>query len=131
MIGELDIGRVIRQDVIPLTTTYVLFLLAMARHVRRRGVASPPREMARATGGGFRPLARYLAVTAAGGYLVFLGILLVFYLLLGAASLRFVVKGAVRGAGLTVLVVVLFLLLVAAYRAVEAKSMRRPEPTDG
>jgi hypothetical protein len=130
VIGELDVARVIREDVIPLTTAYVLFLVAMARHMRRGPVPSPPRVPAAARGG-LGPLARYLVVTATGGYLVFLAILLVFYVLLGAASTRFAVKGAVRGAGLAAMVVILFLLFAAAYRAVEARRQRRAEPTDG
>jgi hypothetical protein len=128
LIGELDVARVIRQDVIPLATTYVLFLLALSRQMRRRQTPSTPMVPAGAAGGGLRALARYLVVTAAGGYLVFLAILLVFYLVLGAAPSRFVLKGAVRGAGLSALVVIVFLLLAAAYRAMEGRR-RRAEPT--
>lgn len=129
MIGELDVGRLIRQDVVPLTVVYVLFLLAMARHVRA-GRRSPvpsrgprrPIEVGR--------LARHLVTTAARGYLVFLAILLLFYVALGASTPDFAAKAALRGGLLAAVAVLLFLAIASVHRRVASRPRRRREPTD-
>lgn len=129
MIGELDVGRLIRQDVVPLTVVYVLFLVAMARHLRarRRGPVAVRRPRGPVDVG---RLARHLAITAAGGYVVFLAVILLFYVVLGASTHEFAAKAAVRG-GLLAVVAVLLLLGIAAVGGAARSPRRDPgEPTD-
>ena len=107
--------------------TYVLFMVAMARYTRRlrAGTALPPRK--RDDGRpDLRALARGLLLTAAAGYGVFVVILLVFYVGLGASTWSFAVKGLLRGAALAA-VAVAVLLGAAALRW--GRGTRQAEPT--
>jgi hypothetical protein len=112
---------VMRHDVIPVASAYLVFLglLVTYRVATRRSAAGPSpgreRSRTRSSSGadpGWGDLVRYLAGTAAGGYLFFLSIVVVFYFVLGGEDPEFIRQALVEGSILAFgLVVPAFLVL--------------------
>jgi hypothetical protein len=88
---------VLRHDVIPVASAYLVFL-GMVVAYRRAGLrrVRPPSPNGRLAVT-WPDLVRYLAMTAAGGYVVFIAIVVVFYLLLGGESPQFTWHAFVEG----------------------------------
>lgn len=97
-------GEVWRRIVPPLVTTFVVFLLLVRYHLRHAEptMPTPPRFP-------WPAFIRYLAATAAGGYGMFLAIVLVFHVWLARdhAAFRSAVTG---GAALLAIVLPAFVL---------------------
>ena len=73
-----------RHDVMPVAIAYLLFLVLLATHRHTARSPKPPTlPPPRSAGPGSGGLLRYLRGTFAGGYVVFLVIVVVFYVLLG------------------------------------------------
>ena len=97
-------GEIWRRIVPPLVTTFVVFLLLVRYHVRHADPAGPaPSRPSMST------FVRYLAVTAASGYAMFLVIVLVFHAWLARdhGALRSAIAG---GAALLAIVLPAFVL---------------------
>lgn len=112
----MDWEVVLRQAVSPVLAAYLVFLALLVTHARGRVRAGRMRR--RPGGAGIDPipfdraaLARHLASTVAGGYPIFLGIILVFYLVLGDRTRSFVAEALLEGSALAVMVIPAFLLL--------------------
>jgi uncharacterized protein DUF6256 len=100
---------VVRHDVIPVAAAYVVLVgLLVTYHrttrapgdgYRRPGAGHGRRSGRSATGAtpGRGDLVRYLAGTAAGGYVFFLSIVVVFYFVLGGEDLGFIRQALVEG----------------------------------
>jgi hypothetical protein len=112
---------VLRRDVIPVLSAYVVFLAILIGYRRefRREARGAIRAGRRARSvHRTRPeprwsdLARYLASLMAGGYLFFLAIVVVFYFVLGGEDAAFIRQALVDGSMLTFAIVLpLFVLL--------------------
>jgi hypothetical protein len=117
-------GRIWGQVVAPTLVAYLLFLGALgagARTPTRRTVAAEPPGHLEDWG----RLVRLLAVTALGGYAVFLTLILVFYLALGGQGPGFVADAFGSGAMLAFAVVVPSFLALEAIRAAWRRLRRR------
>jgi hypothetical protein len=106
-VGWLD---VVRHDIIPVASAFLAFvalLLAYHRARRRRGGDASPRVPGseRAPDPGWPHLLRYLAGTMAGGFLVFLAIVVVFYFVLGDEDVSLIVEAVLGGSALAFLIV--------------------------
>jgi Family of unknown function (DUF6256) len=101
-------GEIWRRIVPPLVTTFVVFLLLVRYHVRHADPAEPsPRPP--------RPVfIRYLVMTAATGYAMFLVIVLVFHVWLARDHAAF--RSAVAG-GAALLAIVLPAFVLAEWLA--------------
>jgi hypothetical protein len=111
---------VLRHDVIPVAAAFVVFLGLLVAY--RRATRSPRGGTGRSSAGdrnglgrgaapGWRELFRYVAGMAAGGYLFFLAIVVVFYFVLGGEDRSFIRQALVEGSLLAFgLVVPAFLL---------------------
>jgi hypothetical protein len=118
-----SVGHLAGQVVIPTVTAFVLFVAALWAGSRtptpRTGAADPP-----ATVDDWVRLVRFLAATAAGGFLLFLAIVLLFYFALGGQGPGFVADALGSGAMLALAVVVPAFLGIEALRAL-ARGVRR------
>jgi hypothetical protein len=121
---------VLRRDVIPVASAYLGFLgLLIAYRVSTRrspGSVSLGRERSRARfcrGADPRwgDLVRYVAITAAGGYLFFLLIVVVFYFVLGGEDREFIRQALVEGSILAFGLVVPAFLLLSGLSALRAR----------
>ena len=85
-------GEIWRRIVPPLVTTFVVFLVLVRYHVRHADPAEPAPSHP-----SMSAFVRYLAVTAASGYAMFLVIVLVFHVWLARdhAAIRSAVVGGV------------------------------------
>ncbi len=101
---------VVRHDVIPVASAYMVFLglLITYRRATRRVDAGPGHHADRQRGDvptdltpGWGDLIRYLLSTVAGGYVFFLSIVGVFYFILGGEDLEFINQALVEGSLLT------------------------------
>jgi hypothetical protein len=111
---------VLRHDVIPVAAAYVVFLALLITYYRATRRGNEPTGHRAAKRWGVRPaggapgwgdLVRYLAGVAAGGYVFFLSIVVVFYFVLGGEDPEFIRQALVEGSLLTfALVVPAFLL---------------------
>ena len=97
-------GEIWRRIIPPLVTTFVVFLLLVRYHVRHSNPAEPAPSHPSVSA-----FVRYLVVTAAAGYAMFLAIVIVFHVWLARdhAALRSAVAG---GAGLLAIVLPAFVL---------------------
>jgi hypothetical protein len=97
-------GEIWRRIVPPLVTTFVVFLLLVRYHLRH----AEPTEPA-ASRSGWPVFLRYLAATAAGGYGMFLAIVLVFHVWLARdhAAMGSAVAGGAALLGIVLPAVVL------------------------
>jgi hypothetical protein len=124
----LDRWDVLRHDVIPVAAAYLVLLALLITYgvmAGRRSPRSGP-EAERPSGGVPRwgDLVRHLAGTAVGGYVFFLLIVVVFYLILGGEEFEFVRQALVEGSVLTFLFVVPAFLLFSFLA--DLRSRRRP-----
>jgi hypothetical protein len=119
-----SLGHLAGQVVIPTATAFVLFVAALRAVSRtptpRTDAADPP-----ATVDDWVRLVRFLAATAAGGYAVFLAIVVVFYLALGGQGPGFLADALGSGAMLALAVVVPAFLGIEAIRAAWRRLRRR------
>jgi Family of unknown function (DUF6256) len=125
----LDWADVLRHDVIPVLSAYLVFLaiLLAYRHARRRAGGALHAAGTRSAGGErptWRDLVRYLAAMVAGGYVFFLAIVVVFYLILGSEPRSFVSQALGEGSLLAVATIPAFLAISwAADRLARARSI--------
>jgi hypothetical protein len=105
---------VLRRDVIPVATAFGGFVALLVSYQRRRARGEPVRMEAEPVAGTswFR-LVRYLVVTAAGGYALFLVIVWVFYLVLGGEDRTLLTEALGQGSMLA------FLLVIPGFLAIE------------
>jgi hypothetical protein len=104
LLGQTEAGAdplrwwdVLRHDVIPVASAYLVFIGVLIAYALTRSRPGPPRSRDHRPPATWLDLVRYLAITAAGGYLFFLGILLVFYLVLGGERPEFVRRALAEG----------------------------------
>jgi Family of unknown function (DUF6256) len=124
---------VLRQDVIPVLSGYLVFLGAELAYARSRAY---PRPSSSATGRspelgaplkGWRDFARHLASIVLPGYLVFLAIVVVFYFVLGDQPRSFIPDVLGEGALLTFVVVVPgFVILTLLHERLLGQRRRTP-----
>jgi hypothetical protein len=110
--------RILRQVVAPVAGAYLVVVAMLLWYRRDRPVAPAPAGHARrfhAVRGGrdWLALARYVVGTAAGGYLVFLLIVITFYFILGGEDRSFVVEALREGSVLTFAMVAPAFLLIS------------------
>jgi hypothetical protein len=94
----MNVARVLRQDIAPIGSAYLVFVTVFVWYAKRRrrrpetSEAVPtPRAPDRKT------FLRSVAATIAGGYLVFALIIAVFYLVLGGQPRDFIPQSLVQG----------------------------------
>ena len=126
-------ARILRQVVAPVAGAYLVVVAMLLSYRRDRMVAQAPAGHARrfyALRGGreWLALARYVVGTAAGGYLVFLLIVVAFYFILGGEDRSFVVEALREGSVLTfAMVVPAFVLISWLYGLADRRrGKRRP-----
>lgn len=131
---------VLRHDVIPVASAFVVFLgllVAYRRATRSpngRPAASPaahrrglgPSSAAPTPGWG--DLVRHLAGTVAGGYVFFLAIVVVFYFVLGGEDGSFIRQALVEGSLLAFALVVPAFLLLARIEELARRRGERKRP---
>lgn len=118
-----DLWDVLRHDVIPVAAAYaVLLCLLITYRLSTRGGSGRPadgygrrRSRAIRADPGWADLVRYAAGTAAGGYVFFLSIVVVFYFTLGGEDLEFIRQAIVEGSLLTFALVVPAFLLMSVF----------------
>jgi hypothetical protein len=124
---------VLRHDVIPVASAYIVFLalLITYRVATRRSAAGPSpgrgRSRTRSAGGadpGWGDLVRYVAGTAAGGYLFFLSIVVVFYFVLGGEDPEFIRQALVEGSILSFGFVVPAFLVLSGLSGLRSRHRR-------
>ena len=139
----------IRHDVIPVLSGYVLLMAmlllaggrsprrallrsgtapyrygAIRRRILQRGRSPSPTDRPEAAGSAWPRLVRYLVATAAGGYMLFLAIVIVYYLALGGETSKFI-RDAVFGGAWLAFGVAVPALLAAAWFEDRVRSRRR------
>lgn len=111
---------VLRHDGIPVAAAYLVFVGMLVAY--RRGSARGRRSEMEGT---WPDLLRYVAVTVAGGYAVFLVIVTLFYLVLGGESPEFLRQALVEGSILTFGIVAPAFLGMTWLREARARRARR------
>jgi hypothetical protein len=113
---------VLRHDAIPVGSAFLVFVGMLVAFHRGRDRAPGPSApaAARSPRPAWPHLVRYLAGTVAGGYAVFLAIVVVFYLILGGEEASFVTDAVAGGSFLA------FVLVPAGFLAISWLSERRP-----
>jgi Family of unknown function (DUF6256) len=105
---------ILRHDVIPVATAFAGFVALLLSYRRRRKRGEPVRVGTEPVGGtAWTRLLRYLVVTAAGGYVLFLVIVWVFYLVLGGKDRTLLEQALKEGSMLA------FLIVVPGFLAIE------------
>jgi len=99
-------GDVLRHDVIPVASAYLVFLGMLVAYARARPRQGRPEGSRTRPPASLPKLARYLTITAAGGYIVFVAIVVAFYLIIGGESLEFTWRALVEGSLLAFAVVI-------------------------
>jgi hypothetical protein len=123
--------RILRQAVAPVAGAYLVVVAMLLRYWRDQRAGSAPPSRARhfhavRGGGEWLALFRYVLVTAAGGYVVFLLIVVTFYFVLGGEDRNFIVEALREGSVLTfAMVVPTFLLITWLYGFVGRGDRRR------
>jgi hypothetical protein len=117
MSDERTVVDLLAQVVAPVGGAYVLVLAALYgyRRSRRRlqaGPADETRTESRSSPG-WRDLVRYVVATAAGGYVLFLAIVVVFYPVLGRQDRTFILEALREGSLLAFAIVVPGFLLIS------------------
>jgi hypothetical protein len=119
-----SVGHLAGQVILPSLTAYGLFLAALWAGSRtptpRTRACDPPASL-----DDWGKLVRFLGATAAGGFVTFLVLVLVFYLALGGRGRGFVADALGSGAMLAFAVVVPSLLALEALRAIARRAGRR------
>jgi hypothetical protein len=118
LLGQTEAGAdplrwwdVLRHDVIPVASAYLVFVGMLIAYARTRSRPGGPRSAGHRPPAMWLDLVRYLAITAAGGYLFFLGIVVVFYLVLGGERPEFIRQALVQGSLLA------FAMVIPAFMA--------------
>jgi hypothetical protein len=118
-----SVSRIAGQVLAPTLVAYGLFLLGLWAGSRTPTVRTPPSEPpANLTDWG--QLVRFLVMTAVGGYVVFLALVLIFYSALGGQGPGFVADSFGAGAMLAFAVVVPSFLAMELARALVRKRRR-------
>jgi hypothetical protein len=105
---------ILRHDVIPVATAFVGFMALLLSYHRRRKRGETVRvETEPVAGTSWLRLVRYLLVTAGGGYVLFLLIVWVFYLILGGEDRSLLDQALGEGSMLA------FLIVVPGFLAIE------------
>ena len=116
----MSLTRVLRQDIAPVGSAYLVFLIVFIWYAARRRSGTLPGQRSAAITAEVRWTAflRLLVLMMAGAYLVFALIIAIFYLLLGGQPRNFVPQSLAQGAVLAFgIVLPAFLLLTAAESA--------------
>jgi hypothetical protein len=96
----MNLARVLRQDIAPVGTAYLVFVTVLVWYARRRGRAKRPdgtEGLCTRAAPDWKRLLRSVVATLAGGYLVFALIIAVFYLVLGGQPSDFIPLSLVQG----------------------------------
>ncbi len=122
--------QLFRQYGLPLVVTYALFIGLLVRFARGSDSEAPETteagDVTPDSARGWRALARHLLVTATGGYLCFLGVVLLYYWLVARQSRRFLTEAVTGGAFLAYAVSVpAFLLMTWLAGRYRRRSVRR------
>ena len=112
---------VVRDVVVPVGSAYALMAGVVLYAARHTGADTPVRVEA-----GWAPRLRLIAVTVGGGYLVFLGIVLVFHV--WVVGQRGAMASALRGGTFLALVCALVFVLASAWEARHLKRIPSPRP---
>lgn len=129
-------NRILRQVIAPVGGAYLVVVAMLLWFRRDRTVARAPAGHARRFDAmRSRPqwlaLARYVVGTAAGGYLVFLLIVVTFYFILGGEDRSFVVEALREGSVLTFAMVVPAFLLISWLYGLGNRRHGRRRPLTG
>jgi hypothetical protein len=118
---SVSLTRVFRQDIAPVGSAYLVFLIVFIRYAaRRRSGTSPPGQRSAAITAeiGWTAFLRLLVLILVGAYLVFALIIAIFYLVLGGQPRKFVPQSLAQGAVLAFgIVLPAFVLLTTAESA--------------
>jgi UDP-N-acetylmuramyl pentapeptide phosphotransferase/UDP-N-acetylglucosamine-1-phosphate transferase len=121
--------HILRQDVAPVLGAYLVFLAFLATYRRspRAGRGPGGQDQGKAAASR-REMVGYLASTVAGGYAVFLAIVVRFYFVLGNEEGSLIIE-AVTGGSLLVLVVVVPAFLLLSWIDHRFRSRKAGSPT--
>lgn len=114
----MDWPRVIRQDVVPVGSAYVLLLAVFGWYLWRRKKAGRRSTLRISARPGWRALVTSIVRTLAGGYVFFALVILIFYLALLGEPGSFVVQSLAQGAILAFGVVLPAFVLLSWIQAV-------------
>ena len=127
--AEQQLSGVIRHDVVPLLSAYLLLVGMLLYHRRQRRRRGPqPEDPIRGWPPTYRGLVRFLVNTAVGGYLAFMAMILLYNVLLGGEDVRLIRDAVTGGAWLGLGVAVPALLL---FGWLEARFGRQGRPRRG
>jgi membrane protease YdiL (CAAX protease family) len=94
----MNLGHVLRQDIAPVGSAYLVFVIVFVWYAtRQRGRPGTSEAVPTRRATDVMPLLRSVAVTIAGGYLVFAVIITIFYLVLGEQPSNFIPQSLVQG----------------------------------
>lgn len=134
LLGQTEAGAdplrwwdVLRHDVIPVASAYLVFVGMLIAYARTRSRQDRPGGSTTHRPATWPDLARYLAITAAGGYLFFLGIVVVFYLVLGGERPEFIRRALVEGSLLAFALVIPAFLALSRLQELLSRRGRRNE----
>lgn len=116
--------QTIRDVVVPVGSAYVLMAAVVLYAARHPGAGGPTDE-----GIGWAPRLRLIGATVGGGYVAFLGIVLIFHV--WVVGQRGAMASALRGGTFLALVCVLTFVTASAWEALRAlgrSRSSRPEP---
>ncbi len=114
----------LRTAIAPAASAYILFLVVLVAY-RRSGQTRPPAAGCRAGPPLGSALVGYVVRTAAGGYVIFLGIVILFYPILGGTSPDLVPDALGEGLVLAFGVVPAFLALSWLEHVLHRRDTRR------
>jgi hypothetical protein len=135
LLGQTEAGAdplswwdVLRHDVIPVASAYLVFLGVLITYARTRSRPGRPRSTVHRPRATWPDLVRHLAITAAGGYVVFVAIVVAFYLLLGGESPEFIRQAFVEGSLLAFAMVIPAFVALSWLGEVVSRRARRGRP---
>jgi Family of unknown function (DUF6256) len=116
----------LRHDVIPVLTGYLVFLAIVVSYGLHRRAGKAPIKRGGGADYAWRPLARYLAGVVAGGYIFFLTVVVLFYFVIGEKSGTFISQALIQGSAFTFgIVLPAFVALTVAEEAWRRLRRRR------
>jgi hypothetical protein len=139
LLGQTEAGAdplkwwdVLRHDVIPVASAYLVFIGVLIAYARARSRPGRPRSADHRPPATWLDLVRYLAITAAGGYLFFLGIVVGFYVVLGGESPEFLRQALAEGSLLAfAMVIPAFLVLSRLQELLSGRGRRNEKSGSG